>query len=111
MQIFTYLFRPLIVEARSIPTLAAAIDNLVLLFLFLISSISILKTKRLKSSVENRQFMWFYSIICVLILATTTANLGIAIRQKWMFTPFLIYLLITVLKTSNKKTRSVSRTP
>lgn len=105
MQIFTYLFRPLIFEARSIPSLAAALDNLILLFLFLVGGISLLKTKQLKSSVANRQFMWVYSSICLLILATTTANLGIAIRQKWMFTPFLILLFITSFKIKKNKSK------
>jgi len=31
------------------------------------------------------------------VLAMTTANLGIAIRQKWMFAPMLIFLLISLV--------------
>jgi hypothetical protein len=33
----------------------------------------------------------------------TTANLGIAMRQKWMFTPILIFLLISMLAAAEKK--------
>ena len=51
----------------------------------------------------------------------TTANLGIAARQKWMFTPVLIYLLMSVMgrprqtatdaESSGGSTPSVESTP
>jgi len=37
------------------------------------------------------------------MLATTTANLGIAMRQKWMFLPCLIFLLLSVIGAKNKE--------
>lgn len=97
MQLFTYLFRPLPFEANSIFALAASVDNIILLFLFVLGVISIFKkTKPLVES--NRAFLWLYAIIVLFILATTTANLGIAMRQKWMFAPILIFLLISVIR-------------
>ncbi|BBI68845.1 hypothetical protein PKHYL_30360 [Psychrobacter sp. KH172YL61] len=45
MQLFTYMFRPLIFEARSVTTLAAAIDNLILLYLFVIGFYALIKKK------------------------------------------------------------------
>ena len=60
---------------------------------------------------ESRIFMWSYSLISWLILAMTTANMGIALRQKWMFAPFLIFLLISIIAKKDvciapvKKTR------
>ncbi len=97
VQLFTYLFRPLPFEANSIFALAASVDNIILLFLFVLGVISIFKkTKPLVES--NRAFLWLYAIIVLFILATTTANLGIAMRQKWMFAPILIFLLISVIR-------------
>ncbi|WP_114700212.1 hypothetical protein [Psychrobacter proteolyticus] len=96
MQLFTYMFRPIIFEARSVTALAAAVDNLILLYLFVIGSYALIKKKR-KSFTENRKFMWVYVIIAWIVLAMTTANLGIAIRQKWMFAPILIFLLISLV--------------
>lgn len=97
MQLFTYLFRPLPFEASSIFALAVSIDNMILLFLFLLGAVAIFKkTKPLVES--NRAFLWIYAIMVLLILATTTANLGIAMRQKWMFAPILIFLLISVIR-------------
>jgi hypothetical protein len=94
LQLFTYMFRPVIFEVTSITTLAAAIDNTVLLYLFIIGSYSLMKNKR-KDITENRYFMWFYVFLAWTILALTSANLGIAIRQKWMFAPMLIFLFLS----------------
>lgn len=96
MQLFTYMFRPLIFEARSITALAAAIDNLILLYLFIVGFYALIKKKR-REFTENRKFMWVYVILAWIVLAMTTANLGIAIRQKWMFAPILIFLLISLV--------------
>lgn len=99
MQLFTYLFRPVLFEARSIFSLFAAIDNLILLYLFIVGGFSFFKNKKRKfKGNENRIFMWTYSILSWLILSMTTANLGIALRQKWMFVPVLIFLLISSIK-------------
>lgn len=97
MQLFTYLFRPVLFEARSIFSLFAAIDNFILLYLFIAGGYSFFKNKKIiiKGN-ENRIFMWTYSILSWLVLSMTTANLGIALRQKWMFVPVLIFLLISL---------------
>lgn len=95
MQLFTYMFRPIVFEARSITALAAAIDNLILLYLFIVGFYALIKKKR-REFTENRKFMWVYVILAWVVLAMTTANLGIAIRQKWMFAPMLIFLLISL---------------
>lgn len=96
MQLFTYLFRPILFEARSVFQLAAAIDNIILLFLFLCGAVAIWKGRR--SPVHDaRIFLWVYALVAWMLLAMTSANLGIAMRQKWMFAPILIYLLISVM--------------
>ena len=96
MQMFTYMFRPLVFEARSVFQLAAAVDNIILGVLFLFGGLAI--TKGRKSPVpDKRLFLWVYALLAWVVLAMTTANLGIAMRQKWMFAPVLIYLLISVM--------------
>lgn len=95
MQLFSYLFRPMPIEARSVFALAASADNLVLLILFVGGMAKILSGKRRLPG--NRSFLWIYSVSTWMILAVTTANMGIAVRQKWMFAPMLIYLFVSVL--------------
>jgi len=94
MQLFTYLFRPLPFEAHSIFALASSLDNVVLLGLF-VMGIRRVFTYRSPYPRENRVFLWTYAIAAWIILALTTANLGISVRQKWMFTPVLLYLFIS----------------
>jgi hypothetical protein len=104
VKMFTYLVRPLIFEARSIPQIAASIDNIFLLFLLLIGGREILRT-RFNNLAGNRVMLWIYVLLAWIILSMTTANLGIAMRQKWMFVPILIYLLISIL--AEKESRSL----
>jgi len=97
MQLFTYMFRPLPFEVHSIAALMASLDNMILLYLFIVGSYY-LATHKVPDEFKkhNRVFMWYYLIGAWLILSMTTANLGIAMRQKWMFAPMLILLLISV---------------
>lgn len=108
MQMFTYLFRPMLFEARNLFSLAAAVDNFILLLLSSLGLYSLLHGR--KSGLgENRVFMWVYVFGSWLILAMTTANMGIALRQKWMFAPMLIFLLISVIGRRRQVTHNHER--
>ncbi|MFN0297900.1 hypothetical protein ACKVE0_10255 [Acinetobacter albensis] len=100
MQILSYLFRPLPFEAHTFFALIASLDNVVLVYLLVLGIIAYLK-KHKPSIDSNRIFLWVYFFICLGMLATTTANLGIAMRQKWMFLPCLIFLLLSVIGSKN----------
>lgn len=95
-KLFTYAFRPVIFEARTVFGLAASLDNMILLFLVLYGSFLAFKY-RLDEAYGNNFFMLLYSLSAWLILSLTTANLGIALRQKWMFVPFIIYLAFSYI--------------
>jgi len=105
VQMFTYLFRPLPFEARSVTQLLASFDNMLLLYLLFIGFKARIKIKNLQFS-ENRVFMWWYVVISWIILSMTTANLGIAMRQKWMFVPVLVFLLISILAAAEQKRKN-----
>ena len=93
-QIFAYLFRPLFFDAKNMLGLVVSGENLLYLCMF--------------ASMCNRNFvgffkqhkgllLWFavfYFALMTLMMATTTANSGIAIRQKLMYFPFLIYVFM-----------------
>ncbi len=94
-KLLSYVFRPAFFEVRSVFSLAAALDNTILLYLVLLGGWACLK-KRVHISGELI-FMWSYSMAAWVVLALTTANLGIALRQKWMFLPVLIFLMFSVI--------------
>lgn len=106
MKLFTYMVRPMVFEARSVFQLAAAVDNLVLILLFAAGGLVIWRGR--KSPVDDaRVFLWVYVLLAWIVLAMTTANLGIAMRQKWMFAPMLIYLMISVMGRPRDSRRSL----
>lgn len=93
VQMFTYIFRPLPFDAHSALALFTSIENTILLILFLYV---LFKNKfRLHFFVEGKNtWLLMYALLTCSMLAITTANLGIATRQKWMFMPVLLYLLV-----------------
>ena len=95
-QLVTYLFRPSLLDARDFLMVAAALENAVIMFIFFAGILSLFQGRQ-SGLGENRIFMWTYALAVWVILAATTANSGIALRQKWMFLPMLIFLLISVL--------------
>jgi len=101
MQIFTYLFRPLPFEAHSVFALAASLDNILLLFIVVCGVLGMMRGRR-PNLPADRFFMWFYTGGALLALALTTANLGISVRQKWMFLPILVFLLLSYIGRSEE---------
>ena len=100
MQLFSYIFRPLPFEAHSLTSFAASIDNLLLLLLFLLGGQTFFKNKGEKLVKQPVSYLaiLFFSIISLAILASTTANSGIAVRQKWMFLPMIIFLIFSIIE-------------
>jgi hypothetical protein len=103
VKVFTYLFRPLPYEAHSITSLLSAVENMVYFALF-IYAIRFMRVRR-KSINLNHVFLWSYVFLSTIILSSMTANLGIAVRQKWMIMPIIIYLLLTIIKEHQLKMR------
>ena len=94
-QLGTYLFRPFPFEAQGFAQLAASVENATLLLLFIAGIFSLWRRRKTRKAQVNRLALWAYSLGAWAILGITTANLGIAARQKWMFVPVLVYLLIS----------------
>ena len=100
LRMFSYLYRPFFLENSSLFGLVLGVENL---FLLVTTGYLIWVTFVGRRSQLDRFSMWFfltYSFFLWFVFANTTANLGIAIRQKWMFLPmiFLITFSLTVQK-------------
>lgn len=102
MQLVTYLFRPLPFEAHNLTALAASLENVFLLLLFLVAIVALIRSRK-SELIASRLTLWAYVLSTWLILAVTTANSGIAVRQKWMFLPVLLYLLFFILGHRRRK--------
>ncbi|MDK2062603.1 hypothetical protein ACOTVP_05680 [Aliarcobacter butzleri] len=106
-QLFTYVFRPLPFEAHSLFDLAASIENLFLLGLFLFFVKPYFNHCINPLFDKNLIFIYSFVIITSIYLAMTTANLGISVRQKWMFMLFLIYILFLYIAGERKVEKSL----
>lgn len=104
MRLFTYLFRPHVFEAQNFLALLTAVENFLLLTVFLTAVVARVRNVSWKNPVvlkSSRRFEIFYSIAGCLLLSTVTSNLGIAARQKWMVLPVVSVLMISALGRTN----------
>lgn len=60
-------------------------------------------------SKENRLFLLIFSLGTLLILALTTANLGISVRQKWMVMPIFLYFMFLSINVTWSKDFIIKR--
>lgn len=95
LRLFTYLFRPLFFDGMGLLGLVISFENLFILILVIAAVVGKI---RKKNSVLNRFAVTFFVLfvgIAWVLLANVTANLGIAVRQKWMFMPMLMLLVFS----------------
>jgi hypothetical protein len=95
VRIFSYLFRPLFLDAKNSQALISSLENAAIL-LFLFVSIRFLLTRNFFKFLGTNIFYVFYFLSTTIVLSETTANLGIAVRQKWMIIPVLFIILFSI---------------
>lgn len=96
-RMMSYLFRPLFFDASGLLGLVVSVENLFLVVLFgYAAGVSFLGRR---SSLDSFALLFFlvYCAASWFVLANTTANLGIAIRQKWMFLPMLFAIAFSLM--------------
>lgn len=93
LRMVSYLFRPLPYEARSITQLLASGQNVLLLFIVLL-----LLWQGRHARAHWRDFgvlaLLLFALAAWVPLGLGTSNLGISMRQKWMFVPALLLALV-----------------
>lgn len=109
VRMFTYLYRPLFIDGGGFFGLVISIENSILLMISLAAAY--LWCKRRKSALPG--FTWWFLVIFSLmswfVLSNITANLGIALRQKWMFMPMIIIVCLSYIGRpliNTKRTRN-----
>lgn len=98
LKIFSYMFRPLPFEAHSAIAFVASIENTFLLIFFIFI---VYRSKSMFKVIFTNERLWLslYVLLISIMLSYGLSNLGIAARQKWMFMPVIIYLLIYLYST------------
>ncbi len=82
-RVFTYLYRPLFYDASTLLHAVFSIENFIYLSMFFYILHALLKRKLKYNFLAF--FLLIYFSAMTLLLSQTTANIGIALRQKTMF--------------------------
>ena len=104
MQIVTYLFRPLPFEAHNVSSFISSIDNVILLLVFLFGLAAVYKNHYIINN-SGMKLMLLYFSGGLLVLALNSGNLGIAVRQKWMILPAILFVFLNAMSRRHKNHR------
>ena len=108
-----YLFRPLFFDARNVLTLEASVENLFwLAFVFTMLALLFKRKKRFSIDWGQLGFPLLSALLLLVGLSYGLSNLGIAMRQKTMIFPFLLYGLLyltTLSRTVKEDPRHIHR--
>ena len=101
-RMLSYMYRPFFVDAPGIYGLLASLENI---FLVSLSVRSLLNIRTYFLNPKNLVFwnLIFLFIVLLLMLSYTTANMGIAMRQKTMILPCFMYICLFGLRETIKK--------
>lgn len=97
VQLFSYVFRPTLIDAQGALELAAAVENALLLGIFVLLVPRAAMAPSGDPTLGNRLVLVVFACITLVVLAQTTANLGIAMRQKWMIIPAMVGALVSFM--------------
>lgn len=102
MKLFTYLYRPTLLEANSLMALLAAVENTLQLAITGVLAVRISRRISILRSNPALMFCVCFFILGASACAMLTANLGMAVRQKEQFMPCLFLLLIACLAADKR---------
>ncbi len=92
LKVFSYMFRPLPNEAGDIIQLINSFENVFLLLIFLAGLYALFARFKARNFFGALPLL-VLGVGILVLLALTTANMGIAVRQKWMaLVPLLVFV-------------------
>ncbi len=94
---FSFLFRPLFFDAHTVLALLASLENAFLLLVFFTALYLLIRFYRKMDVTRDMKIVFLFSFIAGLLYVERYANLGIFMRTKIMFEPFLLVSLQTVI--------------
>lgn len=108
MKLFSFYFRPFFENSTNFYYLILSIENLFTLCLLLAGIVALLYFKRKIKNFEYIAFLILFCLLAGLLFTQRYAGLGIFVRTKIMFLPFLCVTLISVINIywNERSTRS-----
>ena len=94
---FSFNFRPLFFDAHSVLGLLASIENLLSLIVFVTALFLIIRFYHSIDFVPQIKVVFLFTFIVGLLYVERYANLGIFMRTKIMFQPFMLIVLFCII--------------
>lgn len=101
-RVFTYLFRPLFIDAQGFLGLVLSFENL---FLFALCGLALTARQKYWRVAIRKPEVLFHLVFflsTLLLFSQTTSNLGIAARQKMMIIPSLYMIMLALLQERHR---------
>ena len=96
-KLFSFNFRPLFFDASSMMQYLASIENLFFLLIFIVSLVVFILTYKRITLPKWAYIVIVFNVIASVLFVQRCANLGLFMRFKIMFQPFLIIVFIYIL--------------
>ncbi|MFN3943468.1 MAG: hypothetical protein ACK4K7_00895 [Allosphingosinicella sp.] len=97
VKLFSLLFRPMFLDAVGMLGYVASLENLLLLFIFLLLVRHARTSAALARKVFFARFALVFFIALTILLAMVNYNVGLGLRQKMMMMPALLTFFISVV--------------
>lgn len=105
LKVLTFWFRPALFDVRNINGLIAAVENLILLIVF-VKAMRTSPIKAFKAAPFIVKGLVFFVIIGTLAFSQSLGNLGIMIRMRNMFLPGLIIYIMWIFSSEQQVIRN-----
>ncbi|KAB1155841.1 hypothetical protein [Flavobacterium luteum] len=99
-KMFSFYFRPLFYDANSILSLFSSLENVFVLSIHIIGLYFIVRFRNKIIFTEWLKWILVFTLVCGILYVERYANLGIFMRTKMMFQPFIIVGLLFIIKQS-----------
>lgn len=96
VRLVSLLFRPMFYDARNFLGIIASVENLLLLSLFIYGIIRWREVVELYRKIFFIRFALVVTLALILLLALVNYNVGLGLRQRAMFLPPLLSILVAV---------------
>jgi hypothetical protein len=94
---FAFNFRPLFFDAKSILGILASIENALLLLIYLLAFVVVVVFYKKITFPQWMKMAFLFALIASLLYIQRYANLGIFMRTKIMFQPFVLIALFCII--------------
>lgn len=97
-KLFSFNFRPLFFDITSVLGFFASVENLMVLLLHCVALVFVVRFYSKVTLVQWQKIVFLFTFIASLLYVQRYANLGIFMRTKMMFQPFMMIALLFIIK-------------